>query len=976
MTQDASIIDLSKTSPKSSLWKWISRIFRTLRFLIIFLFFTLGVFLSVWLYLPKFLENQVLPQVVSQFELQNIELNFQDIGLFSAGVGPIVMGKDQYKQVCVENVRAHYNPFTLFLDWWNERPIIIPKIEVSSVFLSANYNDSGFELNCSEWEKIQKLCMTSFNLNHEMTSSTSLPIDIAEIELKRANLILNYYGRYYWVYTDISVKTPLTSPQISGIVFAQRQALKFNIAKDTDFCGLPEFAPWRIDYRVVANLQDLNDFIPPPYTASIKGNLDLSGFVKLGEKNGKMQILSLNGQGAITGLNATLRQARNNLLSMRYERHEKLNIAFESTPKGLDFNLSPIKTRIPFGSESTLSFLLSETDTPMQLKLTGNLNSKIQNVSRMLPELKLDSAITLHSDFWASLNLCDILSSTCYLSSHISTPPQINFEGVNVQVSDSMVFSARWGKTPMDESPQHYLDAELKIPSITAQQDDLWVKIPSTLFHAKTDVDFTQFTGSLVPEKILLNANQDIQLLADTVAIDFELPLGGFTSQTPFLAHIDFAGRLHHPQAEVGSIALSVPFAWPAISDTNVMSAGYIDMQKLIFDHRDFGKVSGDIVQENLRYRIEGAMTASKYDLAINYNVALGMFEGLNGGYRFGMKTQLEFPEQQLPHQMDLGYFAKPLSGYQFDGALQLNAYYPLFIPREYPSFQLSLDSGNLKTPDDLSVSKIQTHLTLYGDEYGRWSTPNGQSLSVGRFQFAQLDATDIYLNFRLEDNGDFIIEGLSLNCCGGSISSLNTKLRATDSVYNIMLYCDRLKLKDLLTQMNVNNVATMEGDVVVSGLIPVMIKDHKPILGKGYLYTAPGVMGQLKMYTGDEYAAALPTSDPGFIQLDLSRQALQSFKYNWIKLDLGMTRDSKNPEKEQYRIALSLYGRPTEPLPFTVNAQGQLINLDPKSKSKGFMQDMQIDLNFNADIELLDFVFGIQNAIEKFKQKLAESSL
>jgi hypothetical protein len=102
---------------------------------------------------------------------------------------------------------------------------------------------------------------------------------------------------------------------------------------------------------------------------------------------------------------------------------------------------------------------------------------------------------------------------------------------------------------------------------------------------------------------------------------------------------------------------------------------------------------------------------------------------------------------------------------------------------------------------------------------------------------------------------------------------------------YLITLFCDRLRLADLLEQFGVFGVS---GGGTVNGRIPVTISKGKISFEDGFLYSTPGGGGKIKIEGTDVFKAGMTPGTPEYIQMDIASEALKAFDYSWVKLSLN----------------------------------------------------------------------------------------
>jgi hypothetical protein len=90
---------------------------------------------------------------------------------------------------------------------------------------------------------------------------------------------------------------------------------------------------------------------------------------------------------------------------------------------------------------------------------------------------------------------------------------------------------------------------------------------------------------------------------------------------------------------------------------------------------------------------------------------------------------------------------------------------------------------------------------------------------------------------------------------------------------------------------------------------------------------------------------AGIPMDTPEFVQLDLAREALKDFDYQWAKLELNTFEDTLD-------LKLELDGKPAKLLPFEYQQEvGSFVRVDatsPGSRFQGIKLNVNLKLPFN----------------------------
>jgi hypothetical protein len=135
------------------------------------------------------------------------------------------------------------------------------------------------------------------------------------------------------------------------------------------------------------------------------------------------------------------------------------------------------------------------------------------------------------------------------------------------------------------------------------------------------------------------------------------------------------------------------------------------------------------------------------------------------------------------------------------------------------------------------------------------------------------------------------------------------------------------------------------EGDGTLNGRIPLVYKDGQISFNNGFLFSTPGSRGKVVIENTDKIIAGIPMDSPEFSQLDVAREALKNFDYEWAKLTL-------NTQGDTLVVNMELDGKPAGLLPFEYKKEfGGFIRVDassPGSHFQGIKLDVNLKLPFN----------------------------
>ena len=219
-------------------------------------------------------------------------------------------------------------------------------------------------------------------------------------------------------------------------------------------------------------------------------------------------------------------------------------------------------------------------------------------------------------------------------------------------------------------------------------------------------------------------------------------------------------------------------------------------------------------------------------------------------------------------------------------------------------------------------------------------SAPNQRlsfkSLQVGNFKF---DSASIA--FRMDSPTVWYLENSIFNWCGGKIRLGYVKIAPPMENFAATVYCDRLRLGELLEQFGIGSDA---GDnAALNGTIPLRLRNGRLIIRNGFLYSTPGETGTLRFTPHDTVKALRSAStEMAFIQA-----ALHKFLYNWTRLTM-------NTEGELLLVKFQADGRPADPLPFGIDEKtGKIAFIKGKNRFQGITPELNFKIPLRDTLDL-----------------------
>ena len=559
----------------------------------------------------------------------------------------------------------------------------------------------------------------------------------------------------------------------------------------------------------------------------------------------------------------------------------------------------------------------------------------------------------------------------------MSENPGIRNQG-QAQMRLETVFSAVYGKsgkwggnlrtvTPheTDGKPWHFMTAGFEVQSrkpvfrLTGEGQKKTGKIHGSVGIEKI---FASRTGLNVRGKALLLTATGV-LEDRRFTAEGELDLSGFQVETPeltvevpdialngnaadlFSEDPVFTGRLAIPAADafikggdldLSGITIDLPLAWPEHISAG---PGTFHIKRLMWDQKKIGALRCRVQQKKLGVRLDGSLG----DLILPGMVV--KFSGSGGIHQGRMTSQLDFDAapRTLAAPLDLGMFLPKAGGWMVDGTVGLSGKFVYDGANPTCRTDVNLKNGRFAmAKKDLKVEGIDTR--IFFPNLLSLKTAPRQELSFASASMSNLRFENGHMAFQLESGTAFFIEKARFAWCGGHVEAQALRIMPEKNQYNMMLYCDRLNLAEIMMQLG---VAEAEGEGTVSGKIPLKYDNGRWIFDDGFLFSSPGVGGRIKMADTRKWDLGASPDSKQYTQVQLAQEAVKDYQYNWAKLGF-------NTRGQDLVLKLNFNGRPTNPIPFAYKKDlGRFVRIEAKD-AKGIRPEVFLNLNFKLPLNEL----------------------
>ena len=292
----------------------------------------------------------------------------------------------------------------------------------------------------------------------------------------------------------------------------------------------------------------------------------------------------------------------------------------------------------------------------------------------------------------------------------------------------------------------------------------------------------------------------------------------------------------------------------------------------------------------------------------------------------------IEIPETQLAKNSRLQGLHPALAGYRCAG-------------RVSASGKIAYAAGALRSQAWMKVAAWDMADDVGGLDFrGLNATVRFRDLLNIRSEFSQrLDFTQLAISglqlqkgklfFDIDGSESLYIEGGEFAFSGGRILLQPFRYNFQDKQLKVTLYSDRINFAEMLNTLLGEKTAS--GDAEVNGLLTVDVIDGLPVFRDGYLYSTPGVGGNIKFSRSE-------TISGGVLIVE---EAVKDFNYDWIKVKLDTA-------KENLNMIVFINGVPAQKLPLTYDTKKKDIIRDSSGQRNLELKGLLLELRFN-DIDL-----------------------
>ena len=904
-----------------------------------------GVFCISYL-VPRYVENNLLPDLGRRLA-SPLTGRVNSLGLGAAELGDVVLGDRSRPFVSIGSIRAEYsvrgllakkidrigiNGLVIHVEIADGR-IILPGLDPAKIALQASGKDSVQE-----------------------SSAAVLPLEPENFAIRSALVYLKYAGRLFLLPFNLTLQRNDGSGSGAAYDFTMQMLPQ---GEEIVLAGTIDLAGNRCFLTLGADSLDLYRFVGPGDVYD--GHFHLAPIAVSGEASMSLQPLQLE-SASLSIDPGTLGISGIPVVFGPTESDTAHAVVLELKQEGDNLQLKAKgKIREPFAVQ--LDGTASVNRAAENIQSTGSFSIMISEPSTPEDKEKFFPVLENGTDFSGTFGFtrdesgnwqAEIKGAGLKPGEGRGRPIQMQYNMVSLQGAGP-VLDIRGNGTPDDAE----FAASLAISGVRVTHAGTVLQIPAMEMHSTFNRRNAK-EGAIASNGTLRLGMADVKFqrndLTGRADITFQAdmsPISAGKSNT-----MQTVGTITLAKGEVADgasglrlqdVAATVPWSWPPAPGE---VTGKLELPRMQWQGNDLGFVRADVSLRNTTYTVSGSYTSRLFQGLV---VKISGQADSTPGNIFG---EFALHADSTPFApIDLGRFDPTLSKAYFSGELALDGQLRIRPGEMQGSVAAGLQGGHFSYPEkkyEVKDISLSVHIPSLPD----FRTGPAQTLHFSEASLGNLVFSDGKATWQLESNNSFFLEEAVVRWAGGRVFTNAVRISPAKKEIIVPIFCDRLKLTELLNQFGIGNA---QGEGTVNGRIPLLVGKNSVRFEDGFLYSSPGESGSVKIGAFDILSAGIPKNTPQFAQVDFAAEALKNFQYNWVKLLL-------NSEDENLVLQMQMDGKPVQSLPFSYDSQtGMLQRTD--GKGPGIDQPIRLDVNFRLPLNrFLGYSGKIQEIMKKIK--------
>ncbi len=891
------------------------------RIALFFLFLVVSLWIIQEWALPQYLENHLLPRLAGRAGFADFSCRVRHVGFSGLEMGPIQLGQGDEPALRVGSAFVSYSPFGLLQK--HLKNIHITGLTLPVTRQAGAVTIAGLPLALGKTNGIE----TPAGLEK---SGFQLPVSFRRVTFESSKIILKEKAQVVRVPFQLEIESPEKAPLFRVVANFQIDGRSLNFEGGVDLENRDvrgKLSMEQFPLRQIAVWNGMPCEVLPEGTADLLAefNFQFNPF-SIKEGRGELRFNDLNWGNDKFSISSS----EPFLVRAAWEKGQR--IGFQVPPVHFDGSVAGMF------SIGALALDLEKPEAFLDGVWSLTLNRILFEEQPVVLEKGLDFSGKLGGKFHAEKGWSVEISAQRLLEeNNRHADMRLEKEKASLWLGkDQFICRAMGGK------PDTQLDCELSLEGLKGTFPQGRVQVDALQSQGRMHF----MTGEKSSKSITSQGRISVQAKGAKITQDsFQVVFPQLETVADFEASEGMAGvwrgnirmekaRFSYPSQDLhaGNISLSLPWQYPVTGD---VKSGEVRVRKITHQGHHLGWVKA-----NLQQRKEGWFLDGRLRDILQSPMALH-FKG-QADQRFS-EAALSFGLDQTSFSLDnlLATYSPKSRGLEVKTDLHLQGEFIWKAERFSCPFRFLLENLEFSDPE----RKLQGKGVVL--ELDFLDVLDLYSAREQRLRFDELLLADVVLenggvHFQVGRDLDLLVEKLTFSWCGGRVHSESFRVRPEVENFDIVLYCDRVNLAQVLEQLG---AARSEGTGSLNGRIPVRYENGKLSVMDGFLFSTPGEGGVLHVSGMESLTAGLPGENEYFGQLKLAEAALKDYEYKWARLGV-------NSENGDLMVKVQLDGKPAKPLPFVYRKEfGGFVRAEANFPGSRF-ERIRLDLNFRLPLD------------------------
>ncbi len=892
-------------------------------------------------YLPIYLETDLLPSLARQAGLESFACDVRGVGVNHADVSDVRIGTSQKEGPRIDSIRLDYSLRGLYQRRLKRIVISHPEFEL-------HQRVGQWQIKGLDWETLGASAAKTDDPGND-SESEPLPVAIDKIEIRNAHLMVALPDKRLSVPFDIVIKplnriAPFSRLEAVMRLYTADQNLICKAALD-----------WKRKRLTLSLDADDLDLARIQNIAPLQDDIRLKGALKL-RANVSATLAPLKFTDIRADLSCDQFQARRDHIVLINTGQNESAASTDESPKP-----APLIVRLKGESIQNMAFAIENLGVAEPVKLDVNPFAGVLEIHPDQVRIAGDYAVNAHlpARFRSHDNIKPIKITGRYQAKTVAN----GHWDANLSASTQKTQLAFNKHTLKTTSMQVDITSQGEnnggSMELDAQLNDWWVSNDQMQLNGKTAslegkmtfnqlTDLTQGLSFRLQTPVNGKMNSHIRFSVPTLITTGQLDLNA-PSQFRCNGNIQLKKawiKDSKNQVTIRGVDLETPLSWPG---TQKGKQGVLTIQKLQWKDMNLGAAKIKLTQNP-----KGGVFTGDYNSAILPNLKATLSGRLEISSPTVYQAQIDFNSARGRNHdaIDIERFFPQGEGVTFKGGLRLDGGISLHPNRVDARIQSKITDARIEhKKTGLLIEGVESLIEI-PDLVNMRSGP-GQTVGFERASLGKINFKKGKIQFQIESPTSLLIETGDFEWCGGHVDTPAIRIKAGVDDYAGVLYCDRLNFSQLLNQLG---DVKARGQGAVNGRLPVRFAKGQISFQDGFLYSTPGQGGSIqvvsKFFGGAEALDnGLSNNNTQASQIELAREALKDYTYNWVKLNL-------NTQGELLKGNLQMDGKPANALPFIYNKKmGAFTRVEAGAGSR--FQGIQLNVNFSLPLNKLLYYKG-----------------